>query len=456
MDSNLSREQLRLEIDADIRELESKLADLRTKRNALSLAMKLPAELWGSIFNHCRESAKGGYGYMNPNLRWLPVITVCRRWREITLNTPYLWSTISITWDHQALVEVLDRSGNAPVSLQMMAGGSSSSALLIKAVSLVMGHIDRLEELDICADDEYITKVTPLLNKPAPALRKLTLSDPDSCEDEDEELDLNMLCGQAPSLRDVTIVGFRINMGSSFFSGLTKLDITRYDSRPSAEEFFGALTACPSIQELSLQGACPEHTTGFDPTRRDGERIWLKVLKLLRIQDNQECLSYFFSCSNIPGSTEMHIVVVLDDETKPAHEFPRLLYPLMDAMAPASSPHACKMVHVSNAPRSLSSDAGSSTRNVRIQWNRAAEDKYDSSLTVASGNPRPSSTSNLRSLALHTCAVLPLQRALLLEFGYSQLRASDIARAFSHASNLETVKAHGSCIKAVLGALCGQ
>ncbi|KII92014.1 hypothetical protein PLICRDRAFT_104006, partial [Plicaturopsis crispa FD-325 SS-3] len=80
-------------VDRLARERNEAEKTVRTHRDLLSLARALPPELLSEIFVHCLPEDT------TPNVRRAPLLLgrVCRRWRAISLSTPQLWSSISIT-----------------------------------------------------------------------------------------------------------------------------------------------------------------------------------------------------------------------------------------------------------------------------------------------------------------------------------------------------------------------
>ncbi|TFK63390.1 hypothetical protein BDN72DRAFT_963959 [Pluteus cervinus] len=81
-------------LDEEIAWLQSRLSSLCTLRNSLAPISKLPVELTSKIFAHTQRD--GLVLSMKADLRSRLLISwVCRRWRDIALTTPNLWTTIS-------------------------------------------------------------------------------------------------------------------------------------------------------------------------------------------------------------------------------------------------------------------------------------------------------------------------------------------------------------------------
>lgn len=126
-------------IDVKIAARRATLRELRTRRNAHTAIAKLPVELFSKIFILSKLSRPHG---------WLNVAAVCRKWREIVLNTPRLWTDLNVArirGIHWA-VAVLARSKNAPLHVH----GSYNDPAILRAV---FAHIARIQDLRL--EDSY-------------------------------------------------------------------------------------------------------------------------------------------------------------------------------------------------------------------------------------------------------------------------------------------------------------
>ena len=93
-------------IEADIERYSKLLVELRCRRNSFVRLNRLPPELLAEIFLYCRgevwdlpnnlETAK--CRATPPRLRWIFVTAVCSHWRQLALQTPRLWSHISLQY----------------------------------------------------------------------------------------------------------------------------------------------------------------------------------------------------------------------------------------------------------------------------------------------------------------------------------------------------------------------
>ena len=107
----------------EVYELQHKVATLNGKRNSKLPVSKLPVELVVEIFLHYRDNAFESECYRDDldydrtsrkdrHQWWLTLVSVCRDWRNIALQTPLLWSILvpSICLEPYALQTFLARS----------------------------------------------------------------------------------------------------------------------------------------------------------------------------------------------------------------------------------------------------------------------------------------------------------------------------------------------------------
>lgn len=78
-------------IDQQIETHASIIVSLKRRRNALAPVTRLPSEIFSSIFLHLTVEVKG-YRPYNSMGRLMKVLRVCKKWREIGLGDPRLWS----------------------------------------------------------------------------------------------------------------------------------------------------------------------------------------------------------------------------------------------------------------------------------------------------------------------------------------------------------------------------
>ncbi|KAJ7766737.1 hypothetical protein B0H16DRAFT_1366835 [Mycena metata] len=114
-----------------------------------------PAEILGEIFIYCLEEMV----YPDPKIAPLLLCNVCRRWREVALSTPRLWSCLVIDFDTifargiQAGLyqDWLSRARNTPLSLCLddITYLKTPTPAINALIPIVMGLSDQWRDVDL-------------------------------------------------------------------------------------------------------------------------------------------------------------------------------------------------------------------------------------------------------------------------------------------------------------------
>ncbi|KAJ2918278.1 hypothetical protein MD484_g2102, partial [Candolleomyces efflorescens] len=206
-----SRSEL-AQLALDLEEAEARVTKLKEERKAIlaraqplraiaSLIRRLPHELLERIFMHAQPA--DGYSTFNPADCPSVLLRVCRRWREVAINTPYLWSSFEVTIPlhlcyipssppnpkHQLRVtsflgEVdrwLERSANHPLCIREPGGAYTSCAanashILSEINTKLVACSRRWKSVDFDNFPSVIEKMMQLGATPLPSLTDVRLS----------------------------------------------------------------------------------------------------------------------------------------------------------------------------------------------------------------------------------------------------------------------------------------
>lgn len=145
--------------------------------NAASPVHRLPAELLTAIFllvpkkredwRGCRDLFLCVDDMVRPE-DIVKLAHVCRHWRTIATGIPHLWTHVSETFPDSAQATLVERSGNAPLTIGLR---GSPNALL---ASLLRHQHHRV--VDIRWDDVNLADMQPHILRPASSLEALTLA----------------------------------------------------------------------------------------------------------------------------------------------------------------------------------------------------------------------------------------------------------------------------------------
>lgn len=121
----------------------ARLTELRTRvhtqdsirRSILSPARRLPPEIWSEIF---LQALPDNWALMHAGMRPLGLAQVCYAWRTIALQTPRLWTNLSIcthsdprapVYNPAVIKEELERTGRAPLHLSLAMSSVEGDAI---------------------------------------------------------------------------------------------------------------------------------------------------------------------------------------------------------------------------------------------------------------------------------------------------------------------------------------
>ncbi|KAA1475555.1 hypothetical protein DENSPDRAFT_932435 [Dentipellis sp. KUC8613] len=255
--------QTRQVIDNKVNRLWNEISSLCTQRNHLLALYKLPPELLALIFAelialqsstlHClrRDTISPG---------WMAVTHVCRRWREVALQQPTLWTTISADLGQKWMEEMLARSGSLPLTVWAHIEDDCDVFSLIAQMSRTV-HLHVALEGAVEAGSP-----NTLIMQPAPLLETCSISLLDEEDDEYFDPPHNLFARNAPRLRSLELEVCSVYWSSLAFASLVKLSITVPADNPWSplsprayrEELLQALSKMPKLENLALDNCLPD------------------------------------------------------------------------------------------------------------------------------------------------------------------------------------------------------
>ncbi|TFY81470.1 hypothetical protein EWM64_g2546 [Hericium alpestre] len=259
----------------------------------------------------------------------LKIARVCRWWRQVALDTPYLWAVCELPKDSRYRRLLSNRSKQTPLHLDInMWNGRTSLRALARLTS--QQPLRSLRVLFMCYDDpalplSYLFKAFSL---PAPDLKELSLV---SGSQLDGQLFEPLFNSQMPQLH--TLKFNRVNLWVQCFGpSLRSLTIAEVRNLPMAG-LCSALCAVPNLEVLALIGS----SLNDIPTREDltQEPISLQRLQLLRIDvrfyPDQDPYFQWFRFTNLlstPPSLAKYFDVVDDKKSRwhPGHVGTPIVY----------------------------------------------------------------------------------------------------------------------------------
>lgn len=311
------------QVDEEIVALLSVLASVRTRRNRLPSAARLPPELLAHIFSYLAA-------WERPRRRapiklgWIKVTHVCSRWRQVALDNPMLWTYISFDITYEWYLEMAQRAKLLPLVLQhaymeQIDEGDSE---------FMWSHLEQTKELYLADMGSYFAHAYAIAT-PAPLLEKVQFDhDEFGCIDLPEDL----FDYHAPRLRTAIFRGFNVPLSLPFLRDLSHLEITLTESHLSSEgmrpfippekAFFDLLANMHRLEYLAIEECFPEGRTK-QPI------VELPHLSNLTLKGEWIDVGYVLKHIRVPKTSTIHI-----DSYDLSHEddgFTDVLIPFLEA-----------------------------------------------------------------------------------------------------------------------------
>ncbi|TFY78206.1 hypothetical protein EWM64_g5801 [Hericium alpestre] len=302
-------------LDDELSAMHLAMCSLRTRRNALSLISALPAEILARIFKFY-AALEPSMRYRGHRLGWIKATHVCRRWRDIALQFPGLWSDICIRLGMEWTELMLSRSKATPVSIRRDVTEAPQ-----RISDLTCEHFRHTYELELVGMPASVRKFVKALPSQSDTLEILTLGsvedDTTDIEGDNSKLPENIAGCHLPSLRRLTLKGLWVPWSAPILRGLTHLEVQLYGThifngartaatgylRTSHETLFFALKNAPALEILILRNCFPS-----GPWKdRQGDVLQLPRLKALRLAGFSAACCGLAKRLQIPASCQVQL-----------------------------------------------------------------------------------------------------------------------------------------------------
>ncbi|KAL1943553.1 hypothetical protein VTO73DRAFT_3998 [Trametes versicolor] len=235
----------------------------------------------------------------NPgSLAALPLCSVSRRWRDVALAVPQLWSYVQVKTpaDIEWMKLARTRSRRHPITLSVEIHDEDACTVMLSA--LEDGRALICDLAISLADDEDDAReiginlaalVMGFLNAGMPALVSLAVSIPDWPELEPPEALLTLDATQFPRLRELDVYRLQLSWMPDIFARLRTLSMgnCRGDRVLPTSEFLDVLAIAQQLEDVSMEGGMPFHNyPGVIARDRPSEHIAISNLRRLEIHDD--------------------------------------------------------------------------------------------------------------------------------------------------------------------------
>ena len=293
LDQNISRmEGIESRLLWELSEIQSSMKAIRNQRanmkSRIAVVWSLPNEILAYIFELGVRNEEGRMytekddddddddGHEDEPAFNILVSHVCRRFREIAIHTPTLWTQIHIldleTPRLDFVRACVKRSGSSGLDIFIDCNGGRFEvdfAPVPSLMDILDPHISRFRRFTVrISGFQPLYQIMVRLNKPAPQLESLELYNIDTETDFDEEdpfhpallrEPLTLFDGIMPKLECVSLDGAHAAWTKCNFTGLKSLHLGYHtrDVRPTYDEFKAIIDASPTLHTLDLRGSAP-------------------------------------------------------------------------------------------------------------------------------------------------------------------------------------------------------
>lgn len=231
------------------------------------------------------------------------LMLVCRRWRDVVVDTPRLWATICVS-PHDSLAKArrrLSRSKSVPLDVAINFGPridntSPVTENIVRAMDLFRPALWRTRSFRLSVPNRPQAHAALVRCKEdAPFLETLSICIYHSMQDDHYTTpSLPLFNGYTPRLQSCSFTSFNFGWDRRLLSGLQVLHLSGYWNKhaPSVDTIIDVLRGCPNLQELTLR-----NMSDTDPdtiTSQDQEFHVTKSVKLPRLTK-----ASFHYCGNI-------------------------------------------------------------------------------------------------------------------------------------------------------------
>ena len=335
-------------------------------RALLSPARRLPSEIVGEIFVHCLPTTRNAV----KSTREAPLLLgrICSAWRNISLLTPRLWSSMHlvipvhsdpskidtiIQLRCEALKEWLGRSGTLPLSVSLTTSDSyypHSSPGATPLMATLIQFSRRWNSIDLCLPYDLLESFDILTKDDVPCLEIIKIS---MCNWTNVSWHFPIL-GTAPRLHRVSFVFFQgnpLNLPLSW-ARLAELSLeTVHNARsPNFSDALAMLKQCCNLQSFTL-GIFSALSGGSSPPSEPVELLALHTLRLRSSLKNSDELTVIFDHLFTPSLVELEVTSIIHSAI--SHSALRSHVPFMSLLTRSS----CSLERLTLSEYPISSEA---------------------------------------------------------------------------------------------------
>ncbi|KDQ17438.1 hypothetical protein BOTBODRAFT_172478 [Botryobasidium botryosum FD-172 SS1] len=327
---------LRLALEAIKAYIHKEIAIHQQYRNLRAPVHRLPTEIISLIFRFIEPDSL--HTTLDTCARYsvpLNVSSVSRRWRQVALSTPEIWSKIDM---HSMSLAALfiERSKRAPLDVAVDQDPNM--------MALVLPHIDRWRALRAIIPTR-LGEPQPLV--PAPKLEALSIICGSYQRKGEVEEFIHLLVSTASQLRTLALDGIFEPLKPHVFALLTNLRLARISFNQDVQQLLQALELSPCLEELTL-----DNIRIWADVHNGSSQVNLTCLKSLLLQSlSRSGIKCILTHIILPASCQLAIRSSLPSSFR------------VDDLSPIF-PRDLTSLHNMQSVRHLLFDAGTGDKNI--------------------------------------------------------------------------------------------
>lgn len=327
--SSFPRDEFRQWILDEISIAERYIQSLRTHTNAVSEIHKLPNDLLSDIFNLVVEDDHQADRQVYMNLR---LSAVCRRWREVALDSQLLWTVVDLSHLVRATA-FLERSGTALVDAYLDGGfygqgsGNPSRVDGFGLWETLSPHAHHISALYIEVPYPQMQGLLESLDCMFSNLINLRLLCPIEKGETCDIQPIHYNPSRLHAVKELDLYKIFIPWNSPAYNNLRDLDLRYQVSNPSSaptmDQFLNVLERSPELEYLRLAFAGPMLDPSFTSYPSFQRKVTLSSLKSVTLYNNPLDIGHLLAHLDIPSTTCINLHAVLSPTNTICDLFPR-------------------------------------------------------------------------------------------------------------------------------------
>ena len=275
---------------------------------------------------------------------WVPLMLVCRHWRNVGISTPWLWRIISITDNLQSLQYRLSRTVGCTIDLFISISPEHNEA----AIPLLLPFARSIRSIQVPSVHfslpcDTLLSIKPLFGLALSALEYVDITADVRSEDQlQPPVDLGLSKKLHPKLRRFVVTSYvAMPLEHEVWGALRELDMSirgRDDRHERVDEFLRVLAGAPHLERLVVVRQKPEYYTKdrdihYPTAKAAPESDWMPIvyrldkLRRIRLDGQLPFIARVLESIDAPALLYLNVSACVPSHVDAAGVAPQLLPP---------------------------------------------------------------------------------------------------------------------------------